>query len=78
MVILFTTCTLAIREIEVVGLCRVFRRQGINLVDRRYDAEFLTPFTDSEAGLFRFHATLKSYGSANLEIGEAVDLGFVQ
>ena len=69
---------LQVRQIEVVGLGRIFCGKGVNLVDGRYDAEFLTPFADGETGLLHLHALLQAYGTAYLEVGEAVDFGGVQ
>ncbi len=66
-------------EVEVVGLCREFAGQCVNLLDHRHDAQLLTLCTDAQDLLFCLlgHLTLQQ-GAANLEVGEAFLLGFEQ
>ena len=69
---------LQIRQIQVIGLCGIFRGQGIYLIDGGRDAQFLSPLTDGESCLLHLHIILESDGSGYLEIGESVDLRLAQ
>ena len=66
---------LKVRQIKVIGLGRIFCREGVYLVDSGDDAECLAPLADGKTGLLHLHSTFETYGTAYLEVGEAVDLG---
>ena len=66
----------AISEVQIVGLCRIFSRQGINLFHYRKDTRALTMIADIEDTVF--HITFVADGTGNLEIGEALHFRFTK
>ena len=67
-----------ISEVEIVGLCRIFGRQRINLFHHRKDAQPLTQFTDAQGSRFASCLRFPPDGTGYLEIGETLTLGFTE
>ncbi|EJX09160.1 hypothetical protein EVA_02729 [gut metagenome] len=67
-----------ISHIKIVGLCRIFCCQGINLLNIRYDTGLLTTHANQLAGLFRFHFLFHTQCTGNLEVGKALNFGLLQ
>ncbi len=65
-----------IGDIEVVGLRRILRGQGVNLLDNGQDAIRLALAAHHEHGLVHVaQLGLEADGTGNLEVGEAINLG---
>ena len=69
-------CRTVISQIQIVGLCRVFGSQRIDLFYNRKNAGSLPIFADIQASIF--HITFITNGTGNLEIGEALHFRFLQ
>ena len=66
-------------EIEIVCLCGVFCGKCVNLLDDRQNAVSLSQGAHNKKSLMHIlHLALKSYGTRNLEIGKAIDLGLAK
>ena len=63
----------AVRQIQVVGLRRVFGRQRVNLFHHRHHSEALAETAHSEDAVF--HVALEAHGARHLEVGESLPLG---
>ena len=74
--IVYVVCHTAISQIQVVGLCRIFGSQRINLFNDRYDTYALTVVTDIDDSIFHFSFVTNS--TCNLEIGESLTFCLVQ
>ena len=59
-------------QIEVVGLCRIFRRQGIDLLHHRQDAMLLTELTHQHRATLGI--PIQTNRTSDLEVGETLDL----
>ena len=66
----------AISKIQVIGLCRIFGSQRVNLLHHRKDTRLLAVSSDIQAALF--HVAIKPDGTSNLEISEALHLCFTK
>ena len=66
----------AISQIQIVGLCRIFSCQRIDLFYNRNDTYFLTMVADVDDGIFHF--TFVSDGTCHLEVRESLTLGFIK
>ena len=65
-------------QVQVVGLCRIFCGQGVNLLDIGHDAFVLAIRSHLHDGLFHIHLLLQSDGAGHLEVGKALHLGFLE
>ena len=59
-------------------MCRIFRCEGVYLVDGRHDTELLAPLTYGETCLRHVHIAFQTNGPSYLEVGESIDLGLAQ
>ena len=66
----------AVSQVQVVGLCRIFGCQRVNLFYYRHDAYTLTVVTDIDDSIFHFSFVTDS--TCNLEIGESLTFCLVQ
>ena len=66
----------AISKIQIIGLCRIFGSQRINLLHNRKDTYPLTMITDIKYSIF--HITFVTDGTSNLEIRKTLNLSFTK
>ena len=62
----------AVGQIEVVGLCRILCRQGIDLFHHRQDAMLLAELTHQHRATLRI--PIQANRTSDLEVGETLDL----
>ena len=65
-------------QVQVVGLCRIFCGQRVNLLDVGHDAFVFAELAHQHDGLFHVHLLLQTYGACHLEVGESLHLGFLE
>ena len=61
----------AIGQVKIIGLCRILRRERIDLLDNRQDAMLLTELADKHRALLEI---IKPDRPSDLEIGETLNL----
>ena len=66
----------AVRQIQVVGLRRIFGGQRVYLLHHGHDAALLAVAAQGDDGVF--HLALHADGASHLEVGEALTLGLAQ
>ena len=66
----------AVRQVQVVGLRRIFGGQRVYLLHHGHDTTFLAVAAQSDDGVF--HLALHADGAGHLEVGEALTLGLAQ
>ena len=66
----------AIRQVQIIGLCRILCCKGVNLLHHRKDANTLAMVAYIENTVF--HISLITNGTGNLEVGEALYFCFFQ
>ena len=64
----------AIGQVQVIGLCRIFGSQRIDLLHHRDDAVLLTELADLHHPLF--YIPFKAEGTGDLEVREPLHLCF--
>ena len=69
-------CHTAISKIQIIGLCRIFGCQSIDLLHYRKNTRFFTMFADIKNTIL--HITFVADGTGNLEIRETLNLGFTK
>ena len=69
-------CHAAISKIQIIGLCRIFGCQSINLLHYRKNTRPFTMFADIKNTIL--HITFVADGTGNLEIRETLNLGFTK
>ena len=74
--IMHIICYTAISKIQIIGLCRIFGCQRIDLFHYRKDPHTLTIIANIKNSIF--HITFVTDGTGNLEIGETLNLSFTE
>ena len=74
--IMYVICYTAISKVQIIGLCRIFGCQRIDLFHYRKDPHTLTIIADIKNSIF--HITFVTDGTGNLEIGETLNLSFTK
>ena len=69
-------CHTAISKIQIIGLCRIFGCQSIDLLHYRKNTRLFTMFADIKNTIL--HITFVADGTGNLEIRETLNLGFTK
>ena len=66
----------AIGQVKIIGLCRIFGSQRIDLLHHGNNAQALTVIADIKAAVF--HIAFVADGTCNLEVGESLTLGLLE
>ena len=64
----------AIGKIQIVGLCRIFGSQCIDLLHNRNNAGCLTAVADNQDGIINVELVFHTQSAGNLEVGESLNL----
>ena len=69
------SCYAEVSKVEVVGLCRIFSSERVDLLNNGHDAGLLTTGTNGHDCLFDVHFLFHTHGTGNLEVSEALYFG---